>query len=227
MRNSILILGGFDVSKITYKSLIKKLKSNNYKVVLKTLDTSISFETAVDNISKYIIKYRPSTIIVHSISAALLHASMIKNKKLYKNNRNKMYSQICIFAPIHNLDIINDIFIPDCLKNNILIPSFILKTIGKIFDLFSEQFDIFDNIKIYNIGLLTNTLQHVKDYNEQYTKFLSDINKFVVLSKKDKMVGYDKNIFNIMKNKFISNTDTHSSLLWNNKILNNLIKFIK
>jgi hypothetical protein len=47
MRNSILILGGFDVSKITYKSLIKKLQYNNYRVVLKTLDTSISFETAV------------------------------------------------------------------------------------------------------------------------------------------------------------------------------------
>ena len=228
MKKNILILGGFAINKLTYKSLIKKLQSNNYKVILKILDTSISFETAVNNISKYIIKYRPSTVIVHSISAVLLHASMIKNKKLYKNNMNKMYFQICIFTPIHNLKNINNIFIPNCLKYNILIPSYILLAIGKIFDVFTEKFSIFDNIKIYNIGLLTNALQHVKVYNEQYINFLSDSDKFVVVSKSDKLVIYDESIINNnMKNKFISDTDTHSSLFWNNEVLNSLLKFIK
>lgn len=222
MKKNILILGGFSINKLTYKSLIKKLQFNNYKVIFKKLDTSISFEIAVNNISKYITKYRPSTVIVHSISAVLLHAYMIKN------NMNTMYFKIAIFTPIHNLDIINDIFIPDFLRCNILIPSYIFITIAKICDIFSEKTSIFDNIEFYNIGLLTNTLQHIKDYNEHYKKFLSDCDKFVVVSKGDKMFGCDKSIIkNNMKNKFISNTDTHISVLCNNKFLNSLIKFIK
>jgi hypothetical protein len=108
----------------------------------------------------------------------------------------------------------------------------IFKAIGNFFDVFSQPENIFENIfenisTQYNIGLLTNPLQHIRDKTHDYHNFLCNDNVFCVVSQNDKMVGYDKSIINkFMYNKIIKKKDSHSSLLCNKKVLSKFEKFI-
>jgi hypothetical protein len=218
-----IIFGGFDVPTCNYHALIKILKKHKYKVFMRKLDTALSYEKTINSMKSDITKHNPKIILAHSLSSPLLHNIISNNNKLCKNNK------IAIFGSVQNLDNIRNIQIPDFCKKDICINASIFNTIGNFLNIFSQNENFLDSIKKqYNIGLLSNSLQHIRDNNKDYCNFLCDEKTFVVLSKSDKMVGYDITVVKKhMTNKIILKNASHTSLLYNKTVLSKFDRFIK
>ena len=163
--------------------------------------------------------------LLHSLSSPLLYCVSIKNPCILKK------THIAVFGPVQNSDNIENITIPKFLQQDLCVPSIFIKIIGYSLNIFTKNNNILKDItinKIYNIGVVTKSLQYIKDNKQDYRKFLCNDKIFVVLSKCDKLVGYDdKIITNNFINKFILENEDHCEILNDKKIIKKFKLFIR